>query len=267
MHKSKIKNGFTLIELLVVISIIALLIGILLPALTRARSAARLGGCLNNTHSIMISCGMFQDDNNDDMPIRNPYSNRYYSNYNHGGRYPAEGSTLFQYAVYPYDRPLNKYAHPNLPLGDEKTPKNEFKDKSKFNFPIFECPEDRGWNYQTGLGQLSDLMSCYYGIGTSYMFNCLWFDILSDHPKAVGYDEGKKLFARARLVYPSQFVGFYDDPCDYTYWKHESPPLTHHGAKDTNTVTFLDGHAKQVVNVPNTWNTSEFFLIFPELLE
>src|SRR5437660_551744 len=60
--------AFTLIELLVVIAIIAILAGLLLPALTRAKDQGRLIVDLNNIRQIMLASHLFADDNEDFLP-------------------------------------------------------------------------------------------------------------------------------------------------------------------------------------------------------
>ncbi|QDU33270.1 hypothetical protein KS4_13150 [Poriferisphaera corsica] len=62
------KRAFTLIELLVVISIIALLIGILLPALSAARQTAMTLQCLSNARNIGLATQMYANDNKGSLP-------------------------------------------------------------------------------------------------------------------------------------------------------------------------------------------------------
>lgn len=56
------RRGFTLIELLVVIAIIAILAALLLPALNRAKQAARIAACTSNLHQIGVALRMYLDD-------------------------------------------------------------------------------------------------------------------------------------------------------------------------------------------------------------
>jgi prepilin-type N-terminal cleavage/methylation domain-containing protein len=64
---SKKQTGFTLIELLVVIAIIAILAGMLLPALAKAKLKGIGAGCISNQRQLALGFNMYATDNNDFM--------------------------------------------------------------------------------------------------------------------------------------------------------------------------------------------------------
>ena len=98
--KKRLKWGFTLIELLVVIAIIAILAGLLLPALARSTAKAHNIKCISNQKQIGLSFMMYAGDNDESYPTLTNWAT---SGGKKGNSNAYSGRTEIK------DRPLNGY--------------------------------------------------------------------------------------------------------------------------------------------------------------
>ncbi len=157
------RRGFTLVELLVVISILALLIAILLPSLTRARDQALSAKCLANLHSMGIGIMVYASEFQGTLP---------------GPVHPAIKRKLFSIgtnkAINPEadrQKSLTYLLRQYLGTGGSASQQNEYVDKIS-SCPLADklVPEKAFFDYQTG--------SCWDERPYSYVCNT-WGPIMS----------------------------------------------------------------------------------------
>lgn len=143
------ERAFTLVELLVVIGIIALLLAILLPALTRAREQAQMVQCMNTCKSMGQAAQMHANDHKGYFPIAGLQWNLYQGQ----GCTPAglEDASRRKYTYYneggtwrpvPLSVALALYLGHKVPL-DDRTSMENYMNKPEYR-KLFQCPSHTG---------------------------------------------------------------------------------------------------------------------------
>jgi prepilin-type N-terminal cleavage/methylation domain-containing protein/prepilin-type processing-associated H-X9-DG protein len=211
-HKDK--NAFSLIELMVAIGIIAVLMGIIFPALHRAQEYASVLRCANNVRQLGIGMQMYANDYDGVYFWRGADININGMDwYVYGGRETGNlnlGQLNLFNRITP--RPLNKY------LAD--------------TIQIFRCPDDLDapWTHNPSFTQYP-APNEFEWVGNSYCFNANGYP-LRPTPQGIGGLDGVKL---ASVSASSQTIVFFETNLFFGFDWHYS----HEG-----NIGFADGHVE-----------------------
>jgi prepilin-type N-terminal cleavage/methylation domain-containing protein/prepilin-type processing-associated H-X9-DG protein len=220
------KKGFTLIELLVVIAIIAVLLAILMPALSRVKEQGKRSKCLYNLKQLTLCWIMYADENDD--KLINGDNGEYTSMYNLGRPFDDSHYNETPWVLRDYDKTITAEKRRSIEQGAlypyAKT------------LALYKCPTVgkivRG-------GAQEEVMRTYS---------------VSDAMNCKGWPEMKAKMVKRRLPIenPAFRIVFVDDggtsPSAMGGWtcyvleeKWWDPPPVRHG--DGTTFSFADGHS------------------------
>jgi prepilin-type N-terminal cleavage/methylation domain-containing protein len=234
-------QAFTLIELLVAIAIIAILAGMLLPALARVKEKAKITQCLSNFRQIGVGVKLYVDDNKSTFPPADSYQLNASMvgpdlSFSLGGKDANPRFTGYAFAT---NRPLYNYVRAR---------------------EVFHCPADQGQEFpiaQPVGGQIEFKPSLWDTVGCSYQGADLTW--ISDYQFRVPPDDqeynlhGKK---ENWVPDPAGFIMTHEPPAfdyagQFVHWHYASgktsliaSELAQDRQKFIAPTLFVDGHAR-----------------------
>ncbi len=211
------RKGFTLIELLVVIAIIAVLISVLMPALSAARSQGQRGKCMANLRELAKTAIMYSHEDPTDIvgPVHNKSTEFRFEGYAEYGGGPGE--MPYQAWDDPFDprtRPFNALIYGGLQHIVKNTAPGD-----RGVYQLFQCPgDDHGWQEWLGFdSQPQETERAYYwGNGTAYRMNNLHWEVGQDILTVGTY--GRSI---SMIPDPSKVVGFLEARAYQTWYTNE----------------------------------------------
>ncbi len=223
------KRGFTLIELLVVIAIIAILAGMLLPALAQAKERAKRAQCVSNLKQQALGCTMYLGDSQDVFPSANgacgagPELMSF-------DRWGGKMGTFFTWCT---DMNSNKFINPYVAQNKQLVSTNDAG-----AVLVFKCPSDNG--ARLGLGVDRDRQPTVFDdTGFSYLYN-------SD-ANGTGNLLGLYLKKGSFVRHPSRIVLVSDYSFNAYYggaFRYFSEMYWHSKKMGYGNVAFVDGHVE-----------------------